>query len=113
MQSGRSNENYYIALSLPMAAGAVLWSIYRFPVQAVDWQLVVLGTVTICFSSFLRIQLPRTKIHVTTSDVAIILSFLYYGGEVAIILAVLEAGFTSLSYRLRGGTIKNKTIVAN
>ena len=96
-----------------MAAGALVWSIYNFPVHVVDWQLAMLGAVTICFSSFLRIQLPRTKIHVTTSDVAIILSFLYYGGETAIILAVLEAGFTSISYRLRGGTIKNKTIVVN
>ena len=113
MQSVRSNENLYISILLPLAAGAFAWSAYRFPFHNVDWQLAVLTAITVCFSSFLRIQLPRTKIHVTTSDVAIILSFLYYGGEVAIVLAVLEAGYTSISYRLRGGTIKNKTIIVN
>lgn len=113
MQSKRSLENIYIALLLPVAIGALGWAVYNFPRERIDWRLAGLTIITVFFSSFLRIQLPRTKIHVTTSDAAIILSFLWYGGETAIILSFLETAFTSVSYRRGGGTIRYKTILVN
>lgn len=109
----RSLENIYIALVLPVAVGGVGWAIYAFPGDRIDWSLAGLTIITVFFSSFLRIQLPHTKIHVTTSDAAIILSILWYGGEVAVILAVLETAYTSLSFRRQGGTIRYKTIFVN
>jgi diguanylate cyclase (GGDEF)-like protein len=109
----KSQENLYISILLPIGVTIAGWAIYHFPAALFDWQLGVLTIVTVFFSSFLRIQLPRTNIHVTTSDVAIILSFLWYGGEIALILAILEATFTSISYRWRGGNIRNKTIAVN
>ena len=113
MSSKKSLENTYIALLLPIAIAALGWAIYTFPGERIDWRLAGLTIITVFFSSFLRIQLPRTKIHVTTSDAAIILSFLWYGGETAIILSFLETAFTSVSYRRQGGTIKYKTILVN
>jgi diguanylate cyclase (GGDEF)-like protein len=113
MPSSKKFENIYIAVLMPVATGALAWALYYFPRDRMDWRLAGLAVITVFFSSFLRIQLPRTKIHVTTSDAAIILSFLWYGGEVATILALLETAFTSLSYRRSGGTIKHKTIVIN
>lgn len=113
MLSARARENLYVAILSPVAVASGAWAVYNFPGERIDWQLGVLTIVTVFLSSFLRIQLPRTKIHVTTSDAAIILSFLLYGGEIALILAVLEAAFTSVSYRRRGGTIRFKTIVVN
>ena len=109
----KNRENLYIALLSPCALLASAWAVYNFPSQRLDWQLGVLTVVTVFFSSFLRIQLPRTKIHVTISDAAIILSFLLYGGEIALILAMLESGFTSILYKQRGGKIRNKTILVN
>ncbi|MEO8041371.1 MAG: bifunctional diguanylate cyclase/phosphodiesterase, partial [Acidobacteriota bacterium] len=97
----------------PVAVGALGWSVYNFPGDKIDWPLGGLTIVTVFFSSFLRIQLPRTKIHVTISDAAIILSLLWYGGETAIILSFLETAFTSLSHRRGGGTISYKTISVN
>lgn len=113
MPSNKKFENTYIAVLMPVAAGALAWALYNFPSDRMDWRLAGLTIITVFFSSFLRIQLPRTKIHVTTSDAAIILSFLWYGGEIATILAFLETAFTSFSYRRSGGTIKHKTIVIN
>jgi diguanylate cyclase (GGDEF)-like protein len=113
MQAKRSRENLYIGLLLPIVIGAFLWAVYNFPAHRMDWRLGLLTTITVFFSSLFRIQLPRTKIHVTTSDAAIILSFLWYGGEIAFILAVLEAAFTSLTYLRQGGTIRKKTILVN
>jgi diguanylate cyclase (GGDEF)-like protein len=113
MPSQKSLENTYLALLVPVAVGALGWAVWNFPKEQADWRLAGLTIVTVFFSSFLRIQLPRTKIHVTTSDAAIILSLLWYGGETAIILAFLETAFTSISYRRGGGTIRYKTILVN
>ena len=110
----RSNkENLYLGLIAPVAIVGALWSVYNFPVERAGWHLLVLGVVTVFFSSALRIQLPRVNIHVTISDAAIILSFLMYGGEISILLAIFESAFTSLSFKWRGGRIRNKTIVTN
>jgi len=113
MPSNKFLENAYIALLVPVTAVAVGWAIYNYPGERMDWGLGGLTIVTVFFSSYFRIQLPRTKIHVTTSDAAIILSFLWYGGETAIILSFLETAYTSFSYRRQGGTIKYKTILIN
>ncbi len=113
MLSKKTLENIYIAVLLPVAVGALGWAVYNFPGDRIDWRLGVLAIITVFFSSFLRIQLPHTTIHVTTSDAAIILSFIWYGGETAVILSFLETAFTSLSYRRQGGTISYKTVCVN
>ena len=74
MASQKYLENTYLALLVPVAAGSLGWAVWHFPVELIDWRLAGLTIITVFFSSFLRIQLPRTKIHVTTSDAAIILS---------------------------------------
>ncbi len=113
MPANKKLENTYIAILAPVAALAIGWALWNFPVQRLDWRLGGLAVITVFFSSFLRIQLPRTKIHVTTSDAAIILSFLWYGGEIAVVLSFLETAFTTLSYRRSGGNIHYKTIAVN
>lgn len=105
--------NIYLSLLLPVGIAAVVWAIHGFPLQKVNASLIVLSIVTIFFSSYLRIQLPRTKIHLTISDALIFLALLIYGGEVAVLLAVLETTFTTLNFRRQGVTIKLKTVVIN
>jgi diguanylate cyclase (GGDEF)-like protein len=113
MPPKKSLENIYLSVLLPVAAVALCWAVYNFPGERLGWSLAGFAVITVFFSSFLRIQLPRTKIHVTTSDAAVILSFLWYGGETAIILSFLESAFTSLSYKQQGGTMHRKTILVN
>jgi diguanylate cyclase (GGDEF)-like protein len=113
MPLNRFRENLYIGLLVPIVICASVWAVLNFPIHHLDWRLCILTVVTVFFSSFLRIQLPRTKIHVTTSDAAIILSYLWYGSSIAFILALLEAGFTSFTYLRQGGTMRKKTILIN
>ncbi len=105
--------NLCTLLLLPPGLAAIVWAIYFFPLQKVDIGLWVLSVVMVFFSSYLRIQLPRTKIHLTISDALIIVALLTYGGEISILLAALESGSTSLSLRRQGVSIKTKTIVLN
>jgi diguanylate cyclase (GGDEF)-like protein len=107
------NINLFLAGILPFGFFAVFWAIYDFPVENVNAGLIALSVVTVFFSSYLRIQLPRTKIHLTISDALIILSLLIYGGNVAVLLAATESLYTSLNLRRQGISIKTKTIFLN
>lgn len=106
-------EYCYLSLLLPIGTAAVIWAVYGFPVESIGLGLITLSVVTIFFSSYFRIQLPRTKIHLTTSDAMIILSMLLYGGQVAVILVVLETAFTSINFRRQGVSIRLRTIFLN
>src|SRR5438445_10552607 len=105
--------HYYLALLTPFAILAIAWAVIGFPFEKVDIRLAGLSIATVFLSSVLRIQLPRHNIHFTISDALIILSMLIYGGEVAVIIAILETGFTSFNFRRRGVAIRLRTIIIN
>ena len=88
--------NTSILLLIPPGVLALAWAINNFPVGKVGGGLITLSIVTVFFSGFLRIDLPRTKLHLTISDALIFLSLLFYGGGLAIVLAMGEAAFSSL-----------------
>jgi diguanylate cyclase (GGDEF)-like protein len=100
-------------LLLPPGLGAIAWAVYYFPLAKADLGLGVLSVIMIFFSSYLRIQLPRTKIHLTISDALIIVTLLLYGGEISVLLAALESGSTSVNLRRQGVFIKTRTIGLN
>ncbi len=113
MENKERNINLYLSAVLPVGFAVLGWVIYYFPYEKINAGLVALSVVTVFFSSYLRIQLPRTKIHLTISDALIILSLMIYGGEVAVLLAALESCYTSLNFRRQGISIKTKTIFLN
>ena len=78
-----------------------------------DLGFFILVPVTIFFSSYLRIQLPRTKIHLSVSEVLVFYTLLVYGSGAAVLLASLESLYTSFNFRRQGINIKNKTILFN
>jgi diguanylate cyclase (GGDEF)-like protein len=78
-----------------------------------DAGFFILVPITIFFSSYLRIQLPRTKIHLSVSEVLVFYTLLIYGSGAAVLLASLESLYTSFNFRRKGINIKNKTILFN
>ena len=113
MEKKERNINLYLSVLVPIGFTVLIWSIYWFPLEKISAGLIALSAVTVFFSSYLRIQLPRTKIHLTISDALVMLSLLIYGGEVAVLLAALESCYTSFHFRRQGVTIKVKTIFLN
>lgn len=81
---------------LPPGLMAVSWGLYNFPGEKFGVGMIALVVVTVFFSAYLRIELPRTSLHLTISDAMVFLSLLVYGGGTAVLLAMLEAGFSSL-----------------
>lgn len=78
-----------------------------------DLSFFILVLITIFFSSYLRIQLPRTKIHLSVSEVLVFYTLLIYGSGAAVLLASLESLYTSFNFRRQGINIKNRTILFN
>jgi diguanylate cyclase (GGDEF)-like protein len=107
------NINLYLAGIMPLGLAALVWAIFSFPLEKINAGLIALSVVTVFFSSYLRIQLPRTKIHLTISDALVILSLVIYGGEVAVLLAGFESCYTSLNFKRQGIPIKARTILLN
>src|ERR1700755_267156 len=101
--------NLCALLLLPPGLWALIWAAYRFPLERADIGLGALSIIMVFFSSYLRIQLPRTKIHLTISDALIIVTLLLYGGEISVLLAALESGSTSINLRRQGVFIQTKT----
>lgn len=88
-------------------------SIVNIASEPIDTNFLILAPFTVFFSSYLRINLPRTKIYLSFSEVLIFYTLLVYGGGSAVILAALESFYTSISFRRKGINIKNKTILVN
>jgi diguanylate cyclase (GGDEF)-like protein len=108
----RSINIFSMAL-LPLGLLAFGLAVYNFPVQRINATLIILSVITIFFSSYLKIQLPRTKIHLTISETLIFFSLLSYGGEVAVLLAAFESLYASLNLRREGLNIRSRTIAIN
>ncbi len=105
--------NIYLAILLPAGIGVVGWAISAIDLARANTGLAVLAAMTIVFGSYLRIQLPRTKIHLTLSDTLIFLTFILYGAPFAVILGTCEALISSFNFRRSGLPMSTKTIVIN
>lgn len=105
--------NIFVAIMAPFAIAAIYWAIQGISPNNVDWGVITLGALTIFSSCYLRIQLPRVNIHLTISDALIIMAILMYGGQAALIIAVIETALASINLRRQGVSIKVKTIFIN
>jgi len=114
MLSKEKSINIFLAVLTPFALAAVVWAVRGVTAERVlDPGVITLSALTVFCGCYLRIQLPRVNIHLTISDGLIILSMLIYGGEIALLLAVVETTLASLNIRRQGVTIKAKTMLIN
>lgn len=113
MDSKERNINLYLLALTPFAVGVLVWAMLGMTPAKIDAGVMTLAVLTVFCSCYLRIQLPRVKIHLTITDGLIIFAMLKYGGEIAVLLAALEVTAASLNM-LRGRMpIKVKTIFIN
>ena len=111
--SKENSINLFIALLSPLALAAVVWAIMGISPADISPGVITISLLTIFCSCYLRIQLPRVNIHLTISDGLIILTLLLYGGQIALLLAVIETFLASINIRRQGLAIKPRTILVN
>ena len=105
--------NLFTAILLPLALFALGWALVGNPLARVDAGVITLTVLTVFCSCFLRIQLPRINIHLTISDALIIIAMIKYGGDIALLIAVIDSSIASLNLRRQGVNIKTRTIAIN
>jgi diguanylate cyclase (GGDEF)-like protein/PAS domain S-box-containing protein len=64
-------------------------------VQLFSFSYLIFSVITLAFASRIVVKIPLVKGHVSVSDTFIFLSIFLYGGEAGIILATLDAVFSS------------------
>src|SRR5215216_4658405 len=81
----------YMLTMATLGGVAILYSLATFPIAKLDLNLALLAALTIGFGTRITLPIPRFRSHVSVSDTLIFLTLILYGGEVAIILAAVEA----------------------
>jgi len=76
-------------------------SALRLPLGSIDISFLVLCVATIILGSYITIQIPKFKSHISVSDTVVFLALLLYGGELAVVLAAFEALCSSMRFCTR------------
>jgi diguanylate cyclase (GGDEF)-like protein/PAS domain S-box-containing protein len=71
---------------------------YRLPFAKLDLKFVVIAAATILVGSRITIRMPRVNGRISVSDTFVFLTLLLFGGETAVILATVEAFFSSMRF---------------
>jgi PAS domain S-box-containing protein len=80
---------------LAAGLGCVGSAVVSVPRSRVDIYFLLLFCFTIGVGSRITVKIPKLKSHIAVSDTFIFLALLLFGGELAIILAAIEAFFSS------------------
>lgn len=94
MNRQKLTKTYMFAVLL---AGAAVFggALFYVPLERVDLSFLVLFCLTIFLGSRITVPIPQLKSHIAVSDTFIFLALLLFGGELAIVLAGVEAFFSS------------------
>jgi signal transduction histidine kinase/CheY-like chemotaxis protein len=103
----------YVLTIVAAGVAAVVYSARHVPVDKLDARLIALIVLTIAISSRLTIRIPRISGHISVSDTFFFLTILIYGGEVAVLLAAVEALCSSLRFSNKSIQIRPLTIAFN
>lgn len=85
----------YMLVILVVGISCFLHALFTLPLEKINVQFFILFGLTIGFGSRITLQIPRFKSHIAVSDTFIFYALLLYGGEFAIVLAAIEAFFSS------------------
>ena len=93
--AGRAKARF-MALTGAAGSAACLFSAWGLRWSHLDWSFAAVALVTAALGARAIVKIPRVKGEVTATDTFIFLTMLLYDGEAAIVLAVVEALFSSL-----------------
>jgi len=94
MNTQSKTKNYMLSI-LVIGTLCLLAALISLPLHKIDYKLLILVALTIGLGSRITLQIPRFKSHIAVSDTFIFFALLLYGGEFAIVLAAVEAFFSS------------------
>ncbi len=87
----QSSTKTYMLFILVVGFCCLAVALFTLPFQKLDLYFLILAIFTIGIGSRITLQIPRFKSHISVSDTFIFLALLLYGGEIAVVLAAVEA----------------------
>ena len=87
----QAKTNKYMFAVIAVGFLCLIAAVVNLPLEKLDLRFLFLAAFTIGLGSRITIQLPKFKSHISVSDTFIFFALLYFGGEVAILLAGVEA----------------------
>jgi diguanylate cyclase (GGDEF)-like protein/PAS domain S-box-containing protein len=116
--SRQSYNKPFMRVVLFTGLAACVYSLLTIPYSKLDLRFLFIAVVTVSLGSRIGIEFSRLKVQITVSDTFIFLSMLLYGGEVAIMLAAVEAFFSSFRFSklwftrfFNGGLLSSSTFL--
>jgi hypothetical protein len=103
--------NLYIGVLSVFALAAIVWAIRGITAEHVDAGMVTVALLAVFCSCYLPIRLPWVKTDLSISDGLIVLSLLLYGGEIAVLLAVVVAALSAVIVLPRTKTLTPGTVL--
>lgn len=91
----QSRTKTYMLTILALGCLCLAATVLYLPWGKLDLYFLILCALTIGIGSRITIKIPRFNSHIAVSDTFVFLSLLLYGGEIAIVLAAVEAVFSS------------------
>lgn len=84
-----------MSVIIAVGSACLAAAFFHLPFEKLDFKFLVLSGLTIGLGSRITVEIPRFKSHIAVSDTFIFIALLMYGGETAVVLATVEAVFSS------------------
>jgi diguanylate cyclase (GGDEF)-like protein/PAS domain S-box-containing protein len=91
----QSKTKIYMMSIVLIGVLCLLAALVNLPLHKIDFKFLILVGLTLGVGSRVTLQIPRFKSHIAVSDTFIFFALLLYGGEFAVLLAAVEAFFSS------------------
>ena len=101
-----------LAVSL-LGFSAFAFALFNLELSVLDWKIIPLAIFTFFIAPRMSLVMPRSNFSVSFSDSLIFLTFLIFGGKMAIVLASMEVVFSCLFLKERGVKFSVNTILFN
>src|SRR5687768_7269896 len=98
----RPLENYCKGAVIVIGLACVAVALFSAPYHAVGWSYAAILVFAAFIAPRLSLTLPRSNLIISFSDAIIFLTFVLYGGEIAILTAFVEMIANCLYLKKRG-----------
>ncbi|MFN7931510.1 MAG: EAL domain-containing protein [Blastocatellia bacterium] len=89
---------FYAWAFITVGALVLFFSLRQLEWRQLDLRYGLIAIVTVGIGAHLNVKIPRVKVWVSVSDAFIFLSYLVFGGPATILLAALEAFYSSFKH---------------
>ncbi len=91
----QTKTEYYMLIVVVLGFVCLGAAVFNLPFEKIDFHFLLLFLFTVGIGSRISLEFPRVKSHISVSDIFIFLALIVYGGEIAIVLAAVEAFVSS------------------